>query len=49
MGMFITSKNKYLSNDMKLFGTFSVPLIKIFSFQLGMFTQMSINLGWCDK
>ncbi len=24
--MFITSKNKYLSNDMKLFGTCSIPL-----------------------
>ncbi len=24
--MFITSKNKYLSNDMKIFGTWSIPL-----------------------
>ncbi len=24
--MFITSKNKYLSNDMKMFGTCSIPL-----------------------
>ncbi len=24
--MFITSKNKYLSNDMKIFGTCSIPL-----------------------
>ncbi len=27
MRMFITSKNKYLSNDMKIFGTCSIPLI----------------------
>ncbi len=27
--MFITSKNKYLSNDMKIFGTCSIPLNKI--------------------
>ncbi len=26
MKMFITSKNKYLSNDMKIFGTCSIPL-----------------------
>ncbi len=26
--MFITSKNKYLSNDMKIFGACSIPLIK---------------------
>ncbi len=26
MRMFITSKNKYLSNDMKIFGTCSIPL-----------------------
>ncbi len=25
--MFITSKNKYLSNDMKIFGTCSIPLM----------------------
>ncbi len=24
--MFITSKNKYLSNDIKIFGTCSIPL-----------------------
>ncbi len=28
MRMFITSKNKYLSNDMKLFGTCSISLTK---------------------
>ncbi len=28
--MFITSKNKYLSNDMKIFGTCSIPLNIIF-------------------
>ncbi len=28
MRMFITSKNKYLLNDMKIFGTCSIPLIK---------------------
>ncbi len=28
MRMFITSKNKYLSNDMKIFGTCSIPLNK---------------------
>ncbi len=28
MRMFITSKNKYLSNDMKIFGTCSIPLIE---------------------
>ncbi len=27
--MFITSKNKYLSNDMKIFGTCSIPLRSI--------------------
>ncbi len=27
--MFITSKNKYLSNDMKIFGTCSIPLTSI--------------------
>ncbi len=27
MRIFITSKNKYLSNDMKIFGTCSIPLI----------------------
>ncbi len=26
MRMFITSKNKYLSNDMKIFGSCSIPL-----------------------
>ncbi len=26
MRMFITSKNKYLSNDMTIFGTCSIPL-----------------------
>ncbi len=26
MRIFITSKNKYLSNDMKIFGTCSIPL-----------------------
>ncbi len=25
--MFITSKKKYLSNDMRIFGTCSIPLI----------------------
>ncbi len=29
MRMFITSKNKYLSNDMKIFGTCSIPLTNI--------------------
>ncbi len=29
MRMFITSKNKYLSNDMKIFGTCSIPLINV--------------------
>ncbi len=29
MWMFITSKNKYLSNDMKIFGTCSIPLRKV--------------------
>ncbi len=29
MRMFITSKNKYLSNDMKIFGTCSIPLIHV--------------------
>ncbi len=28
MRMFITSKNKYLSNDMNIFGTYSIPLTK---------------------
>ncbi len=26
MRMYITSKNKYLSNDMNIFGTYSIPL-----------------------
>ncbi len=29
MRMFITSENKYLLNDMKIFGTCSIPLIYI--------------------
>ncbi len=29
MRMFVTSKNKYLSNDMKIFGTCSIPLMII--------------------
>ncbi len=29
MRMFITSKNKYLSSDMKIFGTCSIPLRNI--------------------
>ncbi len=29
MKMFITSKNKYLSNDMKIFGTCSIPLTAV--------------------
>ncbi len=31
MRMFITSKNKYLLNDMKLFGTCSIPLSLIYT------------------
>ncbi len=31
MRIFITSKNKYLSNDMKIFGTCSIPLIETYS------------------
>ncbi len=27
--MFITSENKYISIDMKIFGTCSIPLIKV--------------------
>ncbi len=29
MRMFITSENKYLPNDMKIFGTYSIPLISV--------------------
>ncbi len=29
MRMFITSENKYISNDMKIFGTCSIPLTRI--------------------
>ncbi len=29
--MFITSKNKYLSNDMKIFGTCSIPLMEMYT------------------
>ncbi len=32
MTMFITSKNKYLSNDMKIFGICSIPLRLIIIF-----------------
>ncbi len=32
MRMFITSKNKYLSNDMKIFGTCSIPLTYCLTF-----------------
>ncbi len=37
MRMFITSKNKYLSNDMKIFGTCSIPL-NIWYSQKGLMT-----------
>ncbi len=35
MRTFITSKNKYLSNDMKIFRTYSIPLnsLKMFTMQ----------------
>ncbi len=33
MRMFITSKNKYLSNDMKIFGTCSIPLTTLYCMQ----------------
>ncbi len=36
--MFITSKNKYLSNDMKIFGTCSIPL--------NVFSYVQIDEGW---
>ncbi len=36
MRMFITSKNKYLSNDMKIFGTCSIPLRGICPDQLDL-------------
>ncbi len=32
MRMFITSKNKYISNNMKIFGTCSIPLKKQYIF-----------------
>ncbi len=36
MRMFITSKNKFLSNDMKIFGTCSIPLRFINPFSLNL-------------
>ncbi len=41
MRMFINSKNKYLSNDMKIFGTCSIPLSKpsLFHKQASYFVQ----------
>ncbi len=30
MSMFIASKNKYLSNDMNIFGTCSIPLKQLY-------------------
>ncbi len=39
MRMFVTSKNKYLSNDMKIFGICSIPLRK---FHIK-------NTGWTHK
>ncbi len=41
MRMFITFKNKYLSNDMKIFGTCSIPLIDNSSFDFVWYTQAS--------
>ncbi len=33
MRMFITSKNKYLSNDIKIFGTCSIPLTSYLTYR----------------
>ncbi len=43
MRVFITSKNKYLSKDMKIFGTCSIPLIIISSFV--KLTTVQVFLG----
>ncbi len=42
MRIFITSKNKYLLNDMKIFGTCSIPL-KTKSNEI----IMHVQLCWC--
>ncbi len=39
MRMFITSKNKYLLNDMKIFGTCSIPLNTQFPIDIAIKAQ----------
>ncbi len=56
MRMFITSKNKFLSNDMKIFGTSSIPLTLILITILWVLvllanifqtkTNLQIKLSW---
>ncbi len=46
--MFITSKNKYLSNDMKIFGTCSIPLIRWsqhYSYTACMYVESALVVG----
>ncbi len=44
MRMFITSKNKYLSNDMKIFGTCSIPLkLESYNFSTNFHWSVCIN------
>ncbi len=50
MRMFITSKNKYLSNDMKIFGTCSIPLTMPrnpinFLYNRGQVTLLCVKVG----
>ncbi len=45
MSMFITFKNKYLSNDMKLFGTCSIPLNAIYIYYSHKFSLMTYTFS----
>ncbi len=45
MRMFITSKKKYLSNDMKIFGTCSIPLKLTVTATVGPFQSLKNELG----
>ncbi len=44
MRMFIISKNKYLSNDMKICGTFSIPFTQkyLFFYSVGLYRDVLI-------
>ncbi len=41
MRMFIISKNKYLLNDMKIFGTCSIPLSIVINYKANLISMIS--------